>query len=35
MESMVKKRIAMPITENLLRSVDRKVKDTTFGNAWT
>jgi len=32
MEAMVKKRIAVTITEELLKWVDTKVKDTTFAN---
>ena len=32
MESMVKKRIAITVSEDLLKWVDRKVKDTTFAN---
>jgi Arc/MetJ-type ribon-helix-helix transcriptional regulator len=32
MESMVKKRIAVTVSEDLLKWIDRKVKDTTFAN---
>jgi Arc/MetJ-type ribon-helix-helix transcriptional regulator len=32
MESMVKKRIAITISEELLKWVDSKVKDTSFAN---
>ena len=32
MESMTKKRIAITVSEDLLKWVDRKVKDTTFAN---
>ena len=32
MENMVKKRIAVTVSDDLLKWVDRKVKDTTFAN---
>ena len=32
MESMTKKRIAVTVSEDLLKWVDSKVKDTTFAN---
>ncbi len=32
MSDMVKKRIAITISDDLLKWVDRKVKDTTFAN---
>jgi Arc/MetJ-type ribon-helix-helix transcriptional regulator len=32
MESMVKKRIAVTVSEDLLKWVDKKVKETTFAN---
>jgi Arc/MetJ-type ribon-helix-helix transcriptional regulator len=32
MEIMTKKRIAVTVSEDLLKWVDRKVKDTTFAN---
>ena len=32
MENMVKKRIAVTVSDELLRWVDSKVKDTTFAN---
>jgi Arc/MetJ-type ribon-helix-helix transcriptional regulator len=32
MESMVKKRIAITISEELLKWIDKKVRDTTFAN---
>ena len=31
-DSMVKKRIAVTVSEELLKWVDRKVKETTFAN---
>jgi metal-responsive CopG/Arc/MetJ family transcriptional regulator len=32
MESMVKKRIAVTVSEDLLKWVDRKIKDTIYAN---
>lgn len=32
MEAMVKKRIAVTISEDLLKWIDKKIKDTTFAN---
>ena len=32
MEDMVKKRIAVTITEDLLKWVDKKIRDTDFAN---